>query len=184
MGNSTTELLALALKEQLRTTPLDRVTVSGLAARAGITRQTFYYHFSDTYDLATYVFEQEVANHILEHASYDEWASGYLTLLSYLRDNFDQTRAILDSLGHRERDAFFLRQFRIMMRAIVDELIGDLRLSPEDLRFVVDHYAAIVLGHFLRWMSEGARDDPAELVPKIEKALRGTVRATLERFAK
>ena len=106
MASTTRQLLSAALKDQLRTTPLDKVTVSGLTAQAGITRQTFYYHYADVYDLAVWVFEQEVANHIMEHASYSEWAKGYRTLLQYLQDNFEQAKAVLNSLGHRERDAF------------------------------------------------------------------------------
>ena len=78
MASTTRQLLSVALKDQLRSTPLDKVTVSSLTAQAGITRQTFYYHFADVYDLAVWVFEQEVANHIMEHASYSEWAKGAL----------------------------------------------------------------------------------------------------------
>ncbi|MFZ1382900.1 MAG: TetR/AcrR family transcriptional regulator C-terminal domain-containing protein [Scrofimicrobium sp.] len=183
MSSSTRDTLGRILKDQLRTTPLDRITVSGLTLAAGINRQTFYYHFADVYDLAVWVFEQDVANHIMEHASYNQWAEGYRTLLQYMRENYDQTRAVLNSVDHRERDAFFLRQFRAMMSAIVTELQGDLVLSDEDRRFVIDHFAAIVLGHFLQWLVDDAQEDPDVLVPKIEKVLRGTVRESLERFA-
>lgn len=184
MSSSTRDALGRILKDQLRTTPLDRITVSGLTSAAGINRQTFYYHFADVYDLAVWVFEQDVANHIMDHASYDQWAEGYRTLLQYMRDNHDQILAVINSVDHRERDAFFLRQFRAMMSAIVTELQGDLVLSDEDRQFVIDHFAAIVLGHFLQWLVEGAKEDPNILVPKIEKVLRGTVRESLERFAR
>lgn len=183
MTTPTRAALAHALKEELRSTPLDKVAVSRLTDRAGVTRQTFYYHFADVYDLATWVFESEVANHIMEHASYSEWADGYRELLQYFQDHFDQVKAVMDSLSHRQTEAFFMAQFRLMMQAIVAELQGELTLSAADRRFVVDHYAATVLGHFLRWMSGGGREDPTILVGKIEKVLRGSVRESLERFA-
>ena len=106
MSQATKELLARSLKEQLLTTRLNRVTVSGLTAHAGINRQTFYYHFADVYDLAAWVFEQEIANHIMEHASYDQWADGYRKLLRYMRANMEQTQAVMNSLSHRRRDTF------------------------------------------------------------------------------
>lgn len=183
VASETRQKLATALKEQLQTAPIDRLTVSGLAAAAGINRQTFYYHFTDVYDLAVWVFDQDFANHIMAHATYDHWAQGYRSLLHYIRDNYTQSMAVLNSLTHRERDAFFLRQFQAMMTPIVAELQGDLVISDEDSRFVIDHYAATVLGHFLQWLSEGAREDPDVLAPKIEKILRGSVRQSLERFA-
>lgn len=184
MTATTRELLGAALKDALATTALDKVTVSRLSAEVGINRQTFYYHFADVYDLAAWVFEVEVANHIMAHATYDQWADGYRTLLNYMRDNFDQTLAVLNSLGHKQRDAFFLEQFRAMMRAIVAELEGDLVLAEEDRQFIIDHFAVIVLGHFLRWLTLNGREDPDVLVPRIEKIMRGNVRASLERFAK
>lgn len=184
LAASTRELLGAALKDALRTTALDKVTVSRLSAAAGINRQTFYYHFSDVYDLAVWVFEVEVANHIMAHATYDQWADGYRTLLNYMRDNFDQMRAVLNSLGHKQRDIFFLEEFRAMMRAIVAELQGDLVLAEEDRQFIVDHFAVIVLGHFLRWLAMNGEEDPDVLVPRIEKIMHGNVRASLETFAK
>lgn len=184
MARTTREALASALKLELRTKPLDRVTVSALTEQARVNRQTFYYHFADVYDLAEWVFEEEVAKHIMEHASYAEWANGYRELLQYFQDNFSLVKAVTDSLNHRQREAFFMGQFSSMMRAIVTELQGDLVLSEDDLQFIVNHYAATVLGHFLRWMSGGGREDPTVLVGKIERILRGSVRESLERFAR
>ena len=184
MACTTREQLGAALKEALSTAALDKVTVSKLSTAVGINRQSFYYHFADVYDLAVWVFEVEVANHIMAHANYDQWADGYRTLLNYMRENFDQTLAVLNSLGHKQRDAFFLEQFRAMMRAIVAELEGDLILEEEDRQFIIDHFAGIVLGHFLRWLTLNGQEDPDILVPRIEKIMRGNVRTSLERFAK
>lgn len=48
----TRERLGNALKEELRTTPLTKVTVRRLTEIAGVTRQAFYYHFADVMSLA------------------------------------------------------------------------------------------------------------------------------------
>lgn len=183
MPLSTRELLSRALRQQLLTTRLNRVTVSSLSAQAGINRQTFYYHFADVYDLAVWVFEQEIANHVLDHASYGEWAEGYRTLLQYMQAHREQTQAVLNSISHQRRDEFFLGQFRSMMEAIVAELQGDIVLADVDRQFVIDHYASSIHGHFLRWLARDAQDDPDVLVANIQKILKGSVRESLERFA-
>jgi hypothetical protein len=51
--------LAEILKVMMSETPLDEISVSSLAAKAGINRKTFYYHFHDVYDLLTLVFLSE-----------------------------------------------------------------------------------------------------------------------------
>ena len=181
---STRDDFALALKAELRATALTKVTVSRLAERVGVNRQTFYYHFADVYDLARWVFERDVAGHIMAHASYAEWARGYEQLLQYFHDHYEQVCAVLNSLSHQQREEFFLRQFREMMEAIVTELQGDLVLDEDDRAFIIDHYAATVLGHFLRWMAGNGQEDPAVLVGRLEKILRGAVPQSLERFAR
>lgn len=66
---STQQALGHALKQALLETPLNRVTVRQLTEAAGVTRQTFYYHFTDVYDLTVWLFEEEIAHRILSHAT-------------------------------------------------------------------------------------------------------------------
>ncbi|MCI1642392.1 MAG: TetR/AcrR family transcriptional regulator [Actinomyces sp.] len=178
----TRERLRAALTSQLRSTPLSRITVSGLAEEAGITRQAFYYHFADVRDLAAWVFRTDVANGILAHASYGQWADGLLELLVYVRDHAAEADAVVRSLSHRELESFFFHALRPMMDAIVGELEEGLRVDGEDRSFIIDHYTLSVLGHFMHWLATGMRDDPAALVDRMETLMRGSVRASLERF--
>ena len=48
----TREKLARAIKEEMERAPLDKITVTQIVERAGVTRQTFYRNFQDKYDLA------------------------------------------------------------------------------------------------------------------------------------
>lgn len=186
MAPSTKARLATALKRELESTPLDRVTVAALAERAGISRQAFYYHFADILDLAVWTFEEDVANHIMDHASLAEWQDGYRTLLEYMDENFDQTSSVLRSLDHRERDRFFLAQFRQMMTAVINEIEAQTSttvvLDEDDRQFIIDHYAAMMLGHFLQWISKPVREAPSVLVSRIAKVLAGSVKEALRRF--
>lgn len=175
--------LAAALKRALATTPLAKVTVSGLAASAGVNRQTFYSHFSDVYDLARWVYTTDVANHIMAHASYAEWADGFSELLGYMKDHHDQAYAVIRSLKHDELERFFYRSLREMMQVIVGELEGDLRLSQGDRQFVIDHYTLAVLGHLLHWLATDMNENPYLLIERLEFILHGSVRESLERFA-
>ena len=67
-------MLAHALRDALQTVPLSKVTVSGITRTAGVTRQAFYYHFSDIRDLTVWVFKREVADQIIAQATYEDWS--------------------------------------------------------------------------------------------------------------
>lgn len=184
-----------ALKRRLATTPLSKVSVASLAADAGVTRQAFYYHFDDVYDAATWVFTTEVADHVLAHAEYDLWADGFLRLLAYMRRHRPQVKAVLDSLTWVKTERFFYRVLRRMMRAIVAELeaagaagaagsgaFARRPLFDADREFVIQHYTLTVLGHLLHWLAGGMKEEPEELVRRLEIVMNGHVRESLDRF--
>lgn len=191
--------LVEALKRRLATTPLNKVSVASLAADAGVTRQAFYYHFDDVYDAATWVFTSEVADHVLAHAEYDLWADGFLRLLAYMRRHRPQVKAVLDSLTWVKTERFFYQVLRRMMRAIVAELeaagaagadagaagseaFARRPLSDADREFVIQHYTLTVLGHLLHWLADGMKEEPEELVRRLEIVMNGHVRESLDRF--
>ena len=53
-------IFAKAIKELIKTRPLDKITVIDIVTNAGKTRQTFYRYFKDKYDLVNWYFEKLV----------------------------------------------------------------------------------------------------------------------------
>lgn len=179
--------LAQALRRQLQHTPLGKISVSSLCHDAGIQRQTFYYHFNDIYSLAAWVFQEEVANKILSHATYEEWATGFKDLLDYLEAHRAQTYSVLASLSHRDLEKFFFHTLRPMMEAIVAQLLTEENtqeppLHPDDKEMVIDHYTITVLGHLFHWLAHDMHIEPEALVRQIEYILRGHVRHSIQRL--
>ena len=60
MPKSTKQDILHTLLEMLRDTPLDEITVKDLTERCGISRQAFYYHFSDIYAVVDWGLQQEL----------------------------------------------------------------------------------------------------------------------------
>ena len=172
-----------ALREILNEKPLSRVTVTELAAAAGIARQTFYSHFSNVYELAEWAFHTEVTDRIMIHASYAEWADCFLMLLNHMRNHREATYAINSSLDHDSLARFYFYTMREMMEIIVKEIAPDVVLADSDRDFVIDHYTLIMVSHLLHWLSGGMEEEPFKLASDLEFILHGTVRPSLERFA-
>ena len=59
MANTTKLALEAALKKELLTKSLDKITINELAEDCGISRMAFYYHFKDIYDLVEWVCVEE-----------------------------------------------------------------------------------------------------------------------------
>ena len=56
----TKKLLADSLKSMMTTVSLEKISVEQLTRQCGISRNTFYYHFQDKYQLVSWIFYQEV----------------------------------------------------------------------------------------------------------------------------
>lgn len=175
--------LALALRDALMTTPLSKVTVSGLTRTAGVTRQAFYYHFSDIRDLTVWVFKREVADQIISHATYEDWSEGLLAMLVWMQSHPEETRSVLSSLGMEEIQIFLHKQLHSVMEPIVDELSQGLRVTEGDRMFIADHFTLCVLGHVSQWLSSGMTSDPYILTERISRILDGQVPHALTTFA-
>ncbi len=86
--------LAKAMEECMRAQPVDAITVTNIAERCGVTRQTFYRNFLDKYDLINWYFGK------LLDRSFEHMGSGR-TIAEGLERKFEYIR--------RERASFTRR---------------------------------------------------------------------------
>ena len=177
------ERLADALRDALTTVPLSKVTVSGITRTAGVTRQAFYYHFSDIRDLTVWVFKREVADQIIAHATYEDWSDGLLAMFVWMQNHPEETRSVVSSLGMEDLQIFLHKQLRAVMEPIVDHHSDGLTVTADDHEFVTEHFTLSVLGHVSQWLATDMSADPAILTDRIARVLDGQVRHSLELFA-
>ena len=177
------ERLARALRDALTTVPLSKVTVSGITRTAGVTRQAFYYHFSDIRDLTVWVFKREVADQIIAHATYEDWSDGLLAMFVWMQKHPEETRCVVSSLGMEDLLIFLHKQLHSVMGPIVDELSQGLRVTEGDRMFITDHFTLAILGHISQWIATGMSADPYILTERIARVLDGQVRRSLEALA-
>ncbi|RYF56042.1 MAG: TetR family transcriptional regulator [Comamonadaceae bacterium] len=175
------DALAAALKRRLRTQALDKVTVTELTRDCGLTRQSFYYHFTDVRQLAVWVFETEVATRVHRFASELGWADGLVQLMRYMRDNRSSTEGVIGGVGTSGLERFLFAQMRPITETVVDgESVTPVR--SEDRMLVVDFYTSAVLAVVLRWVSNGMVEHPYRVVGDLEIMLHGAVGESLRRL--
>lgn len=172
--------LGQLLKEELKTTPLSRITVSTLTTKAGITRQAFYYHFSDVNDLASWVFMRDIGEFVASKATLASWTVGLLGMTHYMYEHREETYGVLISLDAMERDRFFFRSIYALMSNIVEEVAQDGDYTDAEREFVARHLALVLIGHVSYWLQDGMSETPEELVEKIAVICKGMALRNLE----
>ena len=73
MSQWTKKAIIECFNRQIEIMPLDRITVKGIVAECGVTRNTFYYHFEDIFALAKEVLRERLEQITLSAADTGDW---------------------------------------------------------------------------------------------------------------
>ena len=161
--------LAAAMKECMKTTPVDRITVTSIVEGAGVTRQTFYRNFLDKYDLINWYFDKLVLK------SFEQIGVSHT-----IRESLTQKLEFI-----QEEKAFFTEAFRSDDRNSVKEhdfelilqfykdLIARRTSRPlgEELQFLLEMYCQGSVYMTVKWILTGMKDTPEAMAVKLVEAM-------------
>lgn len=97
MALYTKKLIMTAFAEMLEELPFDKITVAALVKRAGVSPNTFYYHYEDIYALLDAWFRQ-VVEFYAPADSFLEWKSATKAVLHRCKDHPKVVYHIFDGL--------------------------------------------------------------------------------------
>lgn len=169
MGNATKQALATALTELLNTTTLDNITVKDIVDRADVSRQTFYYHFGDVYQLLDWAF-QNIMKKFYERPE-ENWRDRILFAVEYLRTNRMVTMNVYHSLGAEYLGAALEKAIRPVVAEGMQNLELPVPLSEEDRDFAVSLFTYGVMGTIIQWLDDGMPENLDRIVNDIHKLL-------------
>lgn len=81
--SDTKRKMAQALKELMAEKPLKRITIQDIVERSHMTRQSFYYHFQDIYEVLELICQYELIDQIAyrEEESFSHWIEHLMALI-------------------------------------------------------------------------------------------------------
>lgn len=182
MSSLTEKALAAALMEELSEKTLDKITVQSLTDKCGLSRNTFYYHFNDVYDLLSHIFRDEMEYLRIQYAEKKDWEDGLEYGLNYLYDHKAAIKNINESSG-QELILKYISQVANEHSAAVVTLQYDdpvHSLDPSTLTIVAKFYKAALLGALLDWTTNGMKESPADLARYYDAMFRGTFKAAVQ----
>ena len=78
MATDTKQLIYYTFIDLLHSKPFDKITVRDIVEACEINRNTFYYHYSDIYDLLEEIFTKKINEMIEGHESGTKWITAFL----------------------------------------------------------------------------------------------------------
>ena len=146
-------LLAQSLQQLMLTMPLEKISVNDSVEKAGVGRNTFYYHFADKYDLVTWYFQTGVTPFLFEHTKYGSWQDILLGLEEYFRQNKVFYQNALAYTGQNSLSEYIYDFMQKYNRQRLSECRPDMR--ADELEFLSQFLAGAGMGVLMPWVRGG-----------------------------
>lgn len=169
MNNTTKKQIADALDELTKIKSIDRITIKDITGRCQLSRQTFYYHFDDIYDVLEWMIKDKL-NTIIETKRYSDPLEVLTTLISYSRKDHNIIQKMLNSPHHQKTEKILFDSMQPYFAKVFYQDNHDLAIKSIDLEIIID----FCTGGFISLMLKtGAKKDidPKELAQEIKRLL-------------
>lgn len=174
-GYVTKQALSFALKELMVSQPLDKIRVNHVTDEAHVSRNTFYYHFSDINELLAWTYDNEVVNGLGRFQGINTWQEGLMRVLDYTEMNKGFCLNTFHSLS-RERLEHFLYEitFNMLKRIMADN--PKMVNVPDKTRCeIADFYGRAIVAQIIHWLVINLREEKNDFVDRIERMTVGTL---------
>ena len=141
-----------AFEELLEEQPFDKITVSALVKRAGVSPNTFYYHYQDIYMLLEDLLEDQKKIMIKQIKNY-ETDQVFLKVFEYFIKNQNIIFHIQNSIDTRIIEKYLNDIFEMICYQYVEKNMKDLTIDNNELKFVVDFTSYAFTGMIINWFT-------------------------------
>ena len=168
-SEDTKYLLAESIKQCMKTTPVDDITIRQIVENCHLTRQTFYRNFLDKYDLINWYFDKLLLK------SFEHMGSGK-TIYEGLIRKFDyiQKERIFFSAAFRSDDQNSLKEhdFELILKFYTDLIRQKTGQNPdEEICFLLEMYCQSSIYMTVKWVLGGMKFPAAQLADLMVRAM-------------
>ena len=177
MAKQTHKFIMSTFMQLLESESLDKITVRDIVEECEINRNTFYYHYSDIYDLLDDVFRVEtekfMSEDVDENTTFgEEYERAARFVLKY-------KKAILHIYDSKKRDVLqnYLETlaFSFISRFVKKEADG-YGLSDEDIDYITGFYTHAIVGNTLGWIKRKLPSGQEKFIARTAGTFNATVK--------
>lgn len=177
MAKQTQKFIMSTFMQLLESESLDKITVRDIVEECEINRNTFYYHYSDIYDLLDDVFRVEtekfMSEDVDENTTFgEEYERAACFVLKY-------KKAILHIYDSKKRDVLqnYLETlaFSFISRFVKREADG-YGLPDEDIDYITGFYTHAIVGNTLGWIKRKLPSGQEKFIARTAGTFNATVK--------
>ena len=168
-GEKTKYRLARAMKECMKSTSVENITVKQITEECGLTRQTFYRNFVDKYDLINWYFDKLLVKSFEHMGEGKTVYEGLCKKFQYIEEE-----KLFFKVAFRNDQQNCLREhdFRLIL-AFYTRQIEEKTKEPisENLRFLLEMYCQGSIYMTVQWVLGERKSTPQEMAKALVSAM-------------
>jgi len=169
----TKRILADGLKKLMQDKALASISISDITSQCGISRNTFYYHFQDKYDLVNWIFYTEVTPQVSNFTDLEHWPDGLAALYDYMLQNRLFYINALSNEGQNSLSDCLMNYYEMLIINVVTNSNYRLNLSNDEIQVVSKFYSNAIIGSILDWAKNGMQYNPKDYIPLFQSIING-----------
>ena len=181
-SNITERAIHEAFIELLSKKALDRITVRDITEQAGISRNTFYYHYQDIPALLEDILEKDADRVIAEYPRLNSIEECLGAAMQFARANRRIIMHIFNS-GSSTNIASLWRVCEHVITTYADTVFPDVPISDGDRMLFIRYHKCACFGLVTDWINSGMSEDYVEGMRRICELKRGSAELIIKNAA-
>lgn len=161
--------IAFALKDLIKKQPLEKITVVDIVTACGITRQTFYRHFEDKYELVNWYFEVLVHDSFVMMNKNKQLQLALENKFEFIQNELSFFKAAFKTEAYYSLVEFDFRYIVKFYSEIISKKTG-CELSAE-MKFALELYCRGSIYQTVVWVNNEQRVSPSEIAELLVSSL-------------
>lgn len=175
-------------KEQIQTSfrrllfakSLDKITVRDIVEDCGLTRNTFYYHYEDIYDLFDDYLDMQTRAAWLSLPGNTPWDKMLLTMICNIFDSPQTGRHIMNSKKSDTMRLYLNRLLEAVIDRYIDGNMTGLQVDVADRRMICDSVTHGIYGLLEQWVTGPDAPLMKRNLGRLLRSFEGGIRGALE----
>ncbi|WP_288313745.1 TetR/AcrR family transcriptional regulator [uncultured Eubacterium sp.] len=174
MQQFTKKEIKLSTLRLLQSKPLDNIKVKDIIDDIGISRNTFYYHYHDIYDVLKDIFDETMLEITKNSDENFDWEA----VFKKMSENALAKKSIITNI--------FKSKYSDNIKNYIANAVGDTicskikakydaegkKIDDYDLKIISTFYKHALTGTFFEWVHNGMRVPPKEFFEKLSNVTR------------
>ena len=184
MCYSTKKKIADCVRQLMKRKEISKITIGDIMEATGMSRQSFYYHFKDIYDLVEWSCLEDATQALQEKKTYETWQEGLQQIFEAVLENKPFIMNVYHSVSREQIETYLFHLTHDLLYGVVQEKAKGTGISEADQSFIADFYKYSFTGVMLDWIKDGMKVDYHMIAEKMHRTMEGNVVNSIRNFEK